>query len=483
MSTKHLEDFIDDKYKNICLNNKLEKKPFMKKSTDTMDPQVVSKNQQTKQQTNEKKKKRKRQRLTGSTDGSASGSSNVFQDSQETIDYDASAVLSDLPDLPDLPHLTDSQNADILGTLSAWLGEMNTQMQESFNKRFDEAIERVKEEVMNHANSSELNVSLSSQAKDIDDLLKDNEELRNRCRVLEGRVTRAESELHQLKEEQLIQQARSMRDNVKFFNIPETENENCEMVVRRFLINEMKVGRNDMEKIHFERVHRTGKYVRNSNNNRVIVAKVSPEGKQTIFRHIKNLDKSKRFAVSEQLPREMSERKKQLLPAYKQAKQAKKDVKWALDKLVVDGKVKTVRQDKVDDINYNTMDKAITLQEDIKHSPPHTHQGNTFQGHRVKVSSRDDIIPSLHALYADDRVARAKHNVYAYRLKSGDGFIEHYHDDGEWGAGAKLLELLQENDVVDTLVCSSRWYGESPMGRNRFDFYINAVRDALQLQL
>jgi hypothetical protein len=33
-------------------------------------------------------------------------------------------------------------------------------------------------------------------------------------------------------------------------------------------------------------------------------------------------------------------------------------------------------------------------------------------------------------------------NVYAYRIKRPNGaFIEHYEDDGDWGAGDKVLKL------------------------------------------
>ena len=79
--------------------------------------------------------------------------------------------------------------------------------------------------------ASEMDVmeeSLKTNTSDIDDLTKENTELREKCRVLEGRLTRAEKEIEDLRDEQLLQQARSMRDNLKFFNIPEEKQEDCE---------------------------------------------------------------------------------------------------------------------------------------------------------------------------------------------------------------------------------------------------------------
>ena len=49
--------------------------------------------------------------------------------------------------------------------------------------------------------------------------------------------------------------------------------------------------------------------------------------------------------------------------------------------------------------------------------------------HRVEIRNQDDIIPALHAIYADAHAARAKHNFYAYMIQAGSRVIEHYEDD------------------------------------------------------
>ena len=297
---------------------------------------------------------------------------------------------------------------------------------------------------------------------------------------MEGRLTRTENVLEDLREQMLVQEARSMRDNLKFYNIPESQDEECEETVRKFLSKEMKISVNDLNKIKFDRIHRTGQYRRDQN--RVIVAKFNPcEGRQIVFNHVKNLDRSKNYGISEQLPRELAERKKQLIPAYKQAKREKRNAKWSMDKLVVDGQVKEITKDKVKDVNLDTNEKATSLQPELHHTPTQIHHGSSFQGHSVKITSQDEIVPALHAIYSDSRVARATHNIYAYRLKTGHGYLEHFEDDGEWGAGSKLLNMLRENNIEDTLVCTTRWYGGSHLGKARFDHIVNVAKISLKL--
>ena len=170
-----------------------------------------------------------------------------------------------------------------------------------------------------------------------------------------------------------------------------------------------------------------------------------------------------------------------MLPTYKEAKQQNKNPKWSLDKVIINGKTSAIVKDKVKDININTTEKAVALQHDIHHTPPEHLQGSSFQGHRVHITNQDEIVPALHALYSDARIARATHNIYAYRLKTPSGHLEHYEDDGEWGAGSKLLDLLKANHIEDTLVCVTRWYGGTHLGKARFDFILNCAKKSLQI--
>ena len=138
-----------------------------------------------------------------------------------------------------------------------------------------------------------------------------------------------------------------------------------------------------------------------------------------------------------------------------------------------------MKQDCVRDKNLNTTDIAANMK--IKSAPHKTYRKSTFQGHHTAIWTQDDIIPALHAIYALSGVARANHNIYAYRLGDGDQIIEHFSDDREWGAGRKVLELLREHNVTNKLVCVSRWYGGINLGQARFDHIKKAARLTLDL--
>ena len=121
------------------------------------------------------------------------------------------------------------------------------------------------------------------------------------------------------------------------------------------------------------------------------------------------------------------------------------------------------------------------METEVIRAPPKVYEGSCFQGSKSELSSQNDVLPSLHAIYQDARVARATHNIYAYRVKNGANVIEHYHDDGEFGAGKKILQCLQNAGATNTLVCVTRWYGGKHLGPKRFDCIKEAAIAALGL--
>lgn len=314
-----------------------------------------------------------------------------------------------------------------------------------------------------------------SDVDSITALSDENQQLREQCKLLEGRVTRLETETSGLREDLLQLQARSMRDNLIFYNIPEPDNENAQTTLRTFLREEMKISEEDMHQISCDRVHRLGK---KTTRIRPLIAKFNPStGKDLVYRHTRNLNRDKRFGIGEQLPRELEERRKRLLPVFKEAKREQKSAKWSVDKLIVNSQTIEVKKDSITDINVDSVEIATSLRP--KHTPPSSQKNTTFQGHSVTVKDTDQIVPAIHALYMNAAVARANHNPYAYRLRCGEKVIEHYEDDREWGAGRALLQVLRENAIVDKLVCVTEWRGHTPLGPARFRHIADTARQTL----
>ncbi|MDO5630340.1 MAG: YigZ family protein [Paracoccus sp. (in: a-proteobacteria)] len=84
------------------------------------------------------------------------------------------------------------------------------------------------------------------------------------------------------------------------------------------------------------------------------------------------------------------------------------------------------------------------------------------------------------ALIADltrnKRFARATHNTWAGIL-SGEPVKD---DDGETGAGALILQMLDRAGVADHIVIVTRWYGGKHLGGDRFRHVADAVRHYLR---
>ena len=94
--------------------------------------------------------------------------------------------------------------------------------------------------------------------------------------------------------------------------------------------------------------------------------------------------------------------------------------------------------------------------------------GNRFLAHSTPVDSFKTVRKSLLEIMRLDSIPSASHNIYAYRFKSPDGAThEGSEDDGEHGAGRSLLNALKDNEIENSLVVVSRWFG-GKIGPRRF---------------
>jgi hypothetical protein len=85
-----------------------------------------------------------------------------------------------------------------------------------------------------------------------------------------------------------------------------------------------------------------------------------------------------------------------------------------------------------------------------------------------------------HLLVTDKKVAKATHNITAWRIRGpNETSFQDCDDDGETAAGGRLLHLMQLMDVWDVMVVVTRWYGGIQLGPDRFRIINTTARDAL----
>lgn len=122
-------------------------------------------------------------------------------------------------------------------------------------------------------------------------------------------------------------------------------------------------------------------------------------------------------------------------------------------------------------------------------SEPITSKKSVFLARACSVISPSGARAALDELTTNDkRVAKATHNINAYRIRSTIAGAKDsqseitYQDsdgDGETAAGARLLHLLQVMDVWDVFVVVSRWYGGVHLGPDRFRIISQTAREAV----
>jgi putative IMPACT (imprinted ancient) family translation regulator len=85
------------------------------------------------------------------------------------------------------------------------------------------------------------------------------------------------------------------------------------------------------------------------------------------------------------------------------------------------------------------------------------------------------------AVLSDKRVARATHNIFAYRFTDVVGLVHHdCDDDGETAAGSRLAETLRLMGVNNVAVIVTRWFGGVLLGPDRFKYICNSARNLLE---
>lgn len=103
-----------------------------------------------------------------------------------------------------------------------------------------------------------------------------------------------------------------------------------------------------------------------------------------------------------------------------------------------------------------------------------------FIARAATVSSPAEAKSFLHHLLATDKkVAKAHHNITAWRIQgTNDTSYQDCDDDGETAAGGRILHLMQLMDVWNVMVVVTRWYGGIQLGPDRFRIINSAARDA-----
>ena len=319
--------------------------------------------------------------------------------------------------------------------------------------------------------------------REIDTLQKENAALRQRLMITEGRLTRTEKKLAEANDKIIDLTARSMRENLVFKNVEEKKDEREKDIKEKLtsiFTERLNLKGDDLKSVEIERAHRVGRPGKpGDKRSRNIVAKLSSRGKSVVMANLKNLTRNGNndIRIQEQFPPEVQTRRNKLWPHFIEAKKAQKNAKFSVDKLIVDNKVVNPPEDKVRDINLDVTGRSMDLKP--KSTAVTTTERSHFQGHVVPIQHTDDIIPAIQSLCQDQRVAGSTHIMYAYRVGNDNYNISNWEDDGEFGAGRMVMNVLDERQCYNHLVVVTRWYEGQHLGPSRFDHIKRMAHQAI----
>lgn len=180
-----------------------------------------------------------------------------------------------------------------------------------------------------------LNDKYETSLKQSADIKSEIHEIKTSHSEVNMHVNRLSRELVELRERHIDLQTRSMRENLVFAGIPESnedeQSDETGTIIKTFMTEKLKFE----APIEFVRAHRFG---RKDKKPRPIVCRFKTfNDRETVRKSATNL-KGTAFSINEQFPKEINDRRKELWPYYKEAKEQEKKAFFRRDKLIIDGR-------------------------------------------------------------------------------------------------------------------------------------------------
>lgn len=160
----------------------------------------------------------------------------------------------------------------------------------------------------------------------------DLKKLNSKCKEFEEAVTKLETQNQNLEAKANDLEFRGLRENLLFHGLQETQNEDCEQIIKQFIAEKLEINQN----VTIDRAHRLGKP---RNRTRPIVVKFHSYKERELVRNTavtKSAElKALNLGVGVQQTKAVLQKRRDLNAVYEREKAAGKTLKWAGAKLLV----------------------------------------------------------------------------------------------------------------------------------------------------
>ena len=328
----------------------------------------------------------------------------------------------------------------------------------------------------------ELTKKLSIAEQDLIQLKLDNH-------TLQGIVQRQSTHIAMLNDKVVDLTTRSMENNLIISGLEDDEKKEISRPKAVSFLKDMV--ELDMEKSEIDAgilvAHRMGTYVKDKH--RAMIIRCIPSLKEKILENKENLKGKKNsqerpYYINTQLPESVQEKKRenrQLIKKIKDSEQNlnkndKSKIEVKKGKVYVEGtpQRKYLQPIQPSDLFPSVEERAKWDKIKLVSSDVTSIEGNDFVGFATATSQFQDVkraYRKLRSLYPT-----RDHIVAAYRLKNG---YTGFQDDGEHGAGHRLLDILKELGSKDVAIFAIRAFA-GHIGPKRFQAYSDTTKQAIE---
>lgn len=294
--------------------------------------------------------------------------------------------------------------------------------------------------------------------------------------MLMNHVAKQDQRIQELSDKQNDFQARSMKGNMIISGIEEKQSDNCKERASAFFRDQLEIAK----PIPIEVAHRIG----TGENCPIIVKLHDNNDKQLIFQHSQKL-KGTRYFISDQLPEELAEKKRQIFRIKGQnkklpiAEQLLMNIKR--DKLYINNEKFQLAVNTPTALTWLQMDED--QQKLIRRFPIIKGETNsTLQSHFISYAAEVNSVEEVQKAYTRVflKEPRATHIVCAYLLPGRNFPVTQGNvDDREFGASRHILRKMQQGNYINKAVFVARYYGGTHLGPDRFNIYKDLAIAAL----
>ena len=320
----------------------------------------------------------------------------------------------------------------------------------------------------------------------------DNVTIKYELQEASGKIARLEQQEERLHKKISVLEQREHRKSIVLYNVEEHGTQSNKVLsdaVYKFIENVLEIDSenvfskyNTSGEIRIDSIQRLGKPNSDPKKPRpILVQFLTGMGRDLVYNRVSLANvrsNGTKIRMAEQYIPEIREKRTAQRPLFVEYKNHYKDtqtkVNLVYDQILIDKKtIKSLFEE-----NPLPAKTALILPYDnMTHSDPIGQNGSQFQGHIVKINSKDQATAARNSIF--QKYTNEHHIMYAYTIKSSNKpILKGHSDDFEVSGSKKLIDYINEELLSNVFLCVTRIKNGPNIGAIRFDLIEEAAKSA-----